>query len=352
MLRQQSRSRTIITLFIFLLFCSGCSVKSPRNDAHTRVVQSMDTVMKLTVYGDDAEKALDACENEIIRLNDLLSTGLESSEISTLNRNGYAALSEDSALLIRKSLELYHKTDGAFDLSIYPLACLWGFHTKQYHVPTETELESILPSIGAQQIVYNPSTQEIILGENQAIDLGGIAKGYTSQRLMQILQNAGVTSALVSLGGNVQCLNAKPDGTDWKIGIQSPWQSDSSIYAVVQVRNKAVITSGGYERFFEDTQTGKVYRHILDAKTGYPAESGLASVSIITEDGTLGDGLSTALYVMGYEKACDYWRAHCNEFEMILIDDDGSLFVSEGLAPKTSSVHKINIIKQDAKNES
>lgn len=347
-MRHLSCSLKIFVIFIFCLLCSSCSMKSRQNEAHSRVIQSMDTVMKLTAYGNNAEKALDACEEEIIRLNDLLSTGLESSEISALNREGHAVLSEDSALLVNKSLELFRQTDGAFDLSIYPLACLWGFHTKQYHVPTETELESILPTIGAQQIVYNSATREIVLGEKQAIDLGGIAKGYTSQKLMQILQSKGVSSALVSLGGNVQCLNAKPDGSDWKIGIQSPWQSDSSIYAVVQVRNKAVITSGGYERFFEDEQTGKVYRHILDSKTGYPVESGLASVSIITDDGTLGDGLSTALYVMGLDRACDFWRAHHNEFEMILIDDDGSLYVSEGLAPKTASVHKINIIKQDA----
>lgn len=337
--------KIIVLPLLICLFCSACSVKSGAKEPRTKIIQSMDTVMKLTVYGENAQEALDECEEEIIRLNDLLSTGLESSEISKLNRTGHAVLSADSALLVNQSLELFQETNGAFDLSIYPLACLWGFHTKQYHVPEQEELQSILPTIGANQIEFIAATREIYLGENQAIDLGGIAKGYTSQRLMEIFRNHGISSAMVSLGGNVQCLNTKPDGSDWKIGIQSPWQTDSSIYAVVQVRNKAVITSGGYERFFEDDKTGKVYRHILDAKTGYPVESGLASVSIVTEDGTLGDGLSTALYVMGFEKACDFWRIHRDEFEMILIDDDGALYVSEGLAAKTTSVHKISIIK-------
>lgn len=345
MLLHKSYYKVIVLLLLFCLLCSACSVKTGSKEPQTKIIQSMDTVMKLTVYGENAQKALDECEEEIIRLNDLLSTGLESSEISTLNRNGSAVLSADSSFLVSKSLELFSETDGAFDLSIYPLACLWGFHTKQYHVPEEEELQAILPAIGADQIEFHPETHEITLGENQAIDLGGIAKGYTSHKLMEIFRDNGISSAMVSLGGNVQCLNSKPDGSDWKIGIQSPWQTDSSIYAVVQVRNKAVITSGGYERFFEDEKTGKVYRHILNAKTGYPVESGLASVSIVAEDGTLGDGLSTALYVMGLEKACDYWRMHRDEFEMILIDDDGALYVSEGLAPKTSSVHKINIIK-------
>ncbi len=344
-MRHISCYKKILPIVLLCLFCSACSAKPRAKEPQTRIIQSMDTIMKLTVYGENAQKALDACESEIFRLNDLLSTGLESSEISTLNRSGHAILSEDSAILVNQSLELFHETDGAFDFSIYPLACLWGFDTKEYRVPTQEELDTILPTIGAEQIEYTPATREINLGINQAIDLGGIAKGYTSQRLMEILRSSGISSAMVSLGGNVQCLNTKPDGTDWKIGIQSPWQFDSSIYAVVQVCNKAVITSGGYERFFEDEKTGKVYRHILDAKSGYPVESGLASVSIVAEDGTLGDGLSTALYVMGLEKACEFWRAHRNEFEMILIDDDGSLFVSEGLAAKTTSVHKIKIIK-------
>lgn len=338
-------SKIFLICFILSIVFSSCKFRDKEVSAESRIIQSMDTVMKLTAYGKNATAALDECEEEIYRLNRLLSTGLPSSEISALNQHGNAKLSSDSAFLVKKSLEIYHSTDGAFDITIYPLACLWGFDTKVYHVPTQDELEAVLPVIDAGKIDFDETTGEIELGANQAIDLGGIAKGYTSQRLMDIFKSHNVESALVSLGGNVQCLNVKPDGSDWKIGIQSPKADDSSVYAVVQIQNQAVITSGGYERYFKDENTGKIYRHILDSKTGFPVESGLASVSIITEDGTLGDGLSTALYVMGLQKACEYWRANREKFEMLLIDDAGTIYVSEGVAPKTTSVHKMIIIK-------
>lgn len=343
--------KRLISIFvIFFLLLSACTsrgsghVGKVDSQSSSRIVQSMDTVMKLTAYGADREKALDECENEILRLNDLLSTGLETSEVSQLNISGEATVSDDTAFLIKEALKLFESTDGAFDISVYPLTQLWGFPTKEYRVPSPAEIEQVLQSVNAGMISFDSDSQYVTLRPGQSIDLGGIAKGYTSQRLMEIMAGCGVRSAMVSLGGNVQCLGTKPDGSAWKIGIQDPWKLDSGVYAIVQVVDQAVITSGGYERYFEDPDTGKIYRHILNTKTGYPAESGLASVSIVTKNGTMADGLSTALYVMGLEKASEYWRQYSDEFEMILIDDDGSLFISEGLARTATSSHKINII--------
>ena len=147
------------------------------------------------------------------------------------------------------------------------------------------------------------------------IDLGGIAKGYTSSRIMDIFKENGITSGLVNLGGNVQALGTKTDGSNWRVAVQSP--------------DEAVITSGGYERYFE--QDGVTYHHIIDPKTGYPAENGLVSVTIVSSDGTLADGLSTSLFIMGEEKAAEFWKAHSDEFEAILETDDGTIYVTEGL---------------------
>ena len=160
--------------------------------------------------------------------------------------------------------------------------------------------------------------------------------------MTDILKTAGIQRAMVSLGGNVQCLGTKPDGTPWSIGIRDPWNSQSGIYCAVSITDKAVITSGGYERFFQ--QNGKTYLHILDPRTGYPAESGLSSVSIVSSDGTLGDGLSTALYIMGLETASNYWRAHKEEFDAVLIGDDGTLYATEGLRGSIRSEHEIQFI--------
>ena len=338
------KTRFLALLLIVLMF-TGCGSATDPDAAisSSRHLTSMDTIMKLTAYGANREAALDAAESEILRLDSLLSTGLETSEVSRLNREGSGKLSSDSEALLRQAASLFESTDGAFDITVYPLMQLWGFSTKQYHVPTEEELASTLSRVGFDRIVCQPGSGEITLGERQAIDFGGIAKGYTSQRVMELFRQAGVRSGMASLGGNIQCLGTKPDGSPWKIGIRDPW-NDSGIYAVVQVVDQAVITSGGYERFFVDEATGKTYRHILDPRTGLPAENGLASVSIITADGTLGDGLSTSLYIMGLEEAGDYWRSHSDSFDAVFILDDGSLYATEGLKNKITSEHSIQWI--------
>lgn len=313
---------------------SSADASAPLSEEETkseRYVESMDTVMTLTAYGPNRETALDAAEAEINQLNSLLSVGLEDSEISRINRDGGGTLSEPTQKMIAQALELYEQTGGAFDITVYPLMELWGFTTQNYQVPDEASLASVLATVGSDQLTYSPDDASITLGEGQSIDLGGIAKGYTSQRIMELYREAGVTSGMVSLGGNVQCLGTKPDGSPWRIGIQDPSGDDGAISAVVEVVDRAVITSGGYERFFVDEATGTTYHHILDPSTGYPAHSGLASVSIISEDGTLADGLSTSLYILGLDKASEFWREHSDRFEAVFIDDEGGIYATEGL---------------------
>ena len=175
------------------------------------------------------------------------------------------------------------------------------------------------------------------------IDFGGIAKGYTSSRIMQIYKKCGVTSGLVSLGGNVQLLGAKPDGSAWKVAVESP-DEDGNYLGILQAKDKAVITSGGYERYFE--KNGKKYHHIIDPSTGYPAENGLTSVTIISDDGTLADGLSTSLFIMGKEKAEKFWKKYNDKFDVILLTDDEQLYVSEGIADDFQSDYKVNVMKK------
>ena len=160
------------------------------------------------------------------------------------------------------------------------------------------------------------------------IDFGGIAKGYTSDQLAKIFAEYGIESGLINLGGNVDAYGSKTDGTAWRVAIQSPDQ-DGNYIGVLEATDKAVITSGGYERYFEED--GITYHHIIDPSTGYPADSGLKSVTIICDDGTLADGLSTSLFIMGEEKASQFWQGHSDEFDFVLMKDDGSLVISEGI---------------------
>ena len=349
----RKRIRIALALLLTAVLLCGCgsaaafsaTADPEAEQKSTAYLESMDTMMELTAYGSHRAEALQAAQAEIERLNALFSIGLEDSDISRVNRAGHGLVSEDTAALIRAALALSEETGGAFDLTIYPLMELWGFVSKDYHVPTEEELASALACVGSERVSVDKEGI-VILGEGQAIDLGGIAKGYASQRLMEIFREYGVQSALVSLGGNIQCLGAKPNGKNWRIGVKDPFNPDTGLAAVVEVADEAVITSGGYERYFVDPETGTTYRHIVDPETGFPAESGLSSVSVVTKDGTLGDGLSTALYIMGLEKASEFWRAHSGEFEAILIDNSGVVYVTAGLADRVSSQQELHVIRK------
>ena len=353
--RRRKRSRTICAVLLMALLLTGCNASesaqaktTPDPEATERstvYIDSMDTFIELSAYGTNRTEALAAAKQEILRLNDMLSIGLEDSEISRVNRDGGGTVSPDTAAMIREALTLYEQTDGAFDLTVYPLMELWGFVSKNYHVPTDEELSETMKRVGADRVELEEETGTVMLGEGQAIDLGGIAKGFASQRLMEIFQEYGIQSAIVSLGGNMQCLGTKPDGSAWRIGVKDPFNPDFGLSAIVEIVDKAVITSGGYERFFVDEASGKIYRHILNPATGYPAEGGLSSVSIVTDNGTLGDGLSTALYIMGLEKASDYWRAHREDFDAILIDNDGEVYITAGIEKSVSSEHEIHVIR-------
>ncbi len=295
----------------------------------TRDIFAMDTYMSVTAYGEKAQEAVDASVEEINRLDQLLSTGNSDSEVGKINANHGGTLSEDGAYLMEKSLELYQLTDGVFDISIYPVMDLWGFTTQDFAVPSSEDLKERLTLVDASKIDFDEETGEVSFEQDgMEIDFGGIAKGYTSNRVSEIFAEYGIKSGLINLGGNVDAYGSKTDGSAWRVAIQSPDQ-DGNYIGVLEAKDKAVITSGGYERYFEED--GITYHHIIDPSTGYPADSGLKSVTIICDDGTLADGLSTSLFIMGEEKASEFWREHSDEFDFVLMKEDGSLVISEGI---------------------
>ena len=309
-----------------------------------RGVFAMDTYMTVKAYGSNGDAAVDAAVDEINRLDALLSTGKKDSEIGQINANNGGQLSEDGALLMERSLELYDSTNGAFDVAIYPVMKAWGFTDGNYQVPDADTLKATLELVDPSLIDYDKETSTVSFKKDGVqIDLGGIAKGYTSSRIMDIYKEKGVTSGLVNLGGNAQVFGTKPDGSLWRVAVQSP-DSEDEYLGVLETKDKAIITSGGYERYFE--KDGVTYHHIIDPSTGYPADNGLISVTIVSADGTLADGLSTSLFVMGKDKATDYWKAHSDEFDMILLTDDEKLYVSEGIKDSFTSDREFEIVEK------
>lgn len=305
---------------------------------------AMDTYMTLTAYGEHAQEAVDKAAERVEALDALLSTGNENSEIYQLNQNGEATLSEEGGYLVERALELYKKTEGAFDIAIYPVMQAWGFPTQDYHVPDDDTLKEKLALADASKVNYDKDTRKIFFDQDgMEIDLGGIAKGYTSSQIMQIYQDCGVTSGLVNLGGNVQALGCKTDGSKWRVAIQSPDDTEEYL-GILEIEDQAVITSGGYERYFEED--GVTYHHIIDPATGYPADSGLISVTIVSDDGTLADGISTSLFIMGEEKAAQFWRENSDEFEAIMETSDGELYVTEGIADSLTTDMDVTVIEK------
>ena len=227
------------------------------NAEYTSEVFAMDTYMTLTAYGENAKEAVEAGIAEIQRLDALLSTGDANSEVAQINQNGGGTLSEDTDYLVKRALAIYQSTQGAFDISIYPVMQLWGFTTGDFAVPSKEDLAAKLALVNAGRIslTEDNGVSSITLPEGMEIDLGGIAKGYTSGRVMEVMKRYGIESAVINLGGNAHVLGSKPDGSAWKVGIQDP--NDTNGYlGGVSVRDKAIITSGGYELYFVDEATG------------------------------------------------------------------------------------------------
>lgn len=339
---------TAVFSLLMLLSLSGCGGSGDSESSQAGEAQkelfAMDTYMTVTAYGDNAQEAVDKAAEEIERLDGLLSTGNEDSEIAKLNESGSATLSEDAGYLAERAIELYESTGKVFDFAIYPVMEAWGFPTQDYRVPYKDELEGLLSITDASKITYDEKTREISFGEEgMKIDFGGIAKGYTSSRIMEIYKECGIESGLVNLGGNVQALGTKTDGSKWRVAIQSPDEEEDYL-GVLEIEDKAVITSGGYERYFE--QDGITYHHIIDPSTGYPADSGLISVSVVSGDGTLADGLSTSLFIMGKDKAVEFWKEHSDEFDMILETEDEVLYVTEGISDSFTSDLQVEIVER------
>lgn len=312
-----------------LISCSlaGCSARSSQTPVN-RDVFAMDTYMSLTVYGDGF--GLDEAEGRIRQIEKLMSVTDPDSDISAVNNsNGQPTeVSPETAEVISAGLEFGRLTSGSLDITIYPVLREWGFTTdKQLSaVPDDDVLSELLVNVGYEKVDLNGNT--VTVPPEYQLDLGALAKGYTSDQVIDILSKNGVKSAIISLGGNVKTLGEKPGGKPWSVAVRSPF-GDGSIGIVEISGERAMVTSGGYERYFVGDD-GRTYHHIIDPSNGYPADSGLVSVTIIAESGLLCDALSTGLFVSGADKAVELWKSH-SDFDMILVTDSGKLLYTDGI---------------------
>ena len=338
--------RFSILIAALCLCLTGCGKQTTEATAQ---IFAMDTVMEVAAYGEHAEQALKYTEKRIEELENRLSRTKADSLVSGLNRDGSIRhLTYDYWNLIARAKEYRGATNGAFDITIAPVMDAWGFTGDSFRVPEQSELDELLKYVNSDEIqIQEEPAYSVTLGEGQAIDLGGIAKGYTSDLVEQTFRANGIESGKISLGGNVFVLGGKPDGSDWRVGIKDP-RNESGLAAILSLRDAYAITSGGYERYFEEN--GKTYHHIIDPSTGYPADSGLLSVTVVADangpdqewvqpgNGTMCDAFSTALFVMGEEQALDFWRNGGYDFDLVLVTEDGRVVITAGLADRFEEV--------------
>ena len=307
---------------------------------------SMGTVFEATIYAPDkyvAEKTFNDVFQEINRLDYLMSNYKKESVLSELNKNASAEpanCNKELASVIEQSLQYSDITDGAFDITIGPLMKKWGFFKKQGRIPNKEELESVLESVSYKNIIIeektikslakNPGTVKTVFFKNPdtRIDLGGIGKGYAVDRAVSVLKQNGISSALINFAGNIYTFGTPPGKDSWVIGLQHPRESEG-LLGTFEIKDKAVSTSGDYEKFF--TIEGKRYSHIIDPRTGHPVK-GIVSVTIVTDNATRADALSTGVFVLGLEKGMALIEK-LPDVEGIIIYEDAD----SKLSTKTSS---------------
>ncbi len=302
----------------------------------------MGTMMIHKAYGSNAKEACNAVKAEAERLEATYSRFRQESIISRINRSAgikNEVIHPEVSELISHALEVSALSQGSFDVTIGPLVDLWDYKNAE-EPPEEDKIQAILPLINYRDLELDATNNIMGLKKpGQSIDLGGIAKGLSSDCFMKLFENYGVKSAFSNIGGNVSTLGSKPDGTDWKVGIRHPRQS--GLLGAVAVKGKAVVTSGDYERFFIG-KDGRRYHHILNPKTGYPAEAGLISVTIVTERAMLADAFSTAIFTIGLEMGLDLLKAQ-PQLQAVIMDDKLTVYVTHGLKECFQAADEINL---------
>ncbi|MCR5098695.1 MAG: FAD:protein FMN transferase [Lachnospiraceae bacterium] len=312
----------------------GCSYKNT-NDYVEKTDFRLDTVITIRLYDGD-EKQLEHCMEMIKKYDDMFSNEQLNSDVTIVNESisNPMAVHSDTLEIMEKALEYGKLSGGSFDVTIGAVSNLWDFHSDEAILPEEAAISEAIKTVDYRQVVINDNT--IALVENGSgstfhtrLDLGGIAKGYIADKLRDYLMEEGVTSASISLGGNVYIIGEKPDGNMFTVGIQKPFSDTSTPACTLQVRDKSVVTSGVYQRYFKIGD--KIYHHILDPKTGYPVDNGLYSVTIISDDSVDGDALSTMVFSMGLKKGMDYVESTPG-IEAVFITSDMALHPSSGMS--------------------
>lgn len=318
----------VVVLSVFIV-CYG-KMQKPEEPI-TATAFKLNTVVKVTIYDSQDEKILQDALALCDKYEKIFSRTRTDSEIYLLNdgklpqEDGYYILSEECAELIGKGLYYSELSRGAFDITIEPLSSLWDFTSGEKQIPDPQTLVEAQKHVGYEKVELKGNKirfQE----DGMGLELGAIAKGYIADKIKEFLISEGIESAVIDLGGNVLCIGTRPDGEAFRVGIQKPFADRNETVATAGIRDRSVVSSGIYERYFE--KDGKLYHHILNPKSGYPYENGLTAVTILSDESVDGDGLSTVCFALGLEKGLELINS-LPDTQAVFITEDGELHYSE-----------------------
>ena len=329
------RKITLLILMLGLLLFNSCAKQEEILSDHAF---ALDTIIDLKVYHYSNDKidetTIDDAFKLISSLENILSVHKEDSDVYNLKQvAGIKPITVDEKTyeLLEQSIKYSKLSNGLFDITSGPLIDIWAIDPPYGYVPKSAELEKILPLIDYNMIEFQNDNKVMLRNEKMIVNLGAIAKGYIADEVKQLLIDYGVKHALINLGGNVLLVGNKIDGSDFRIGIQNPNDDRGAYLMSVSLSDVAVVSSGDYERFFE--YEGKVYHHILNPKTGYPADTNIKQVSIVAPNSTQADGLSTSVLLVGLEDGIKLVES-LKGVEAIFITKDKKIYITDGLKGK------------------
>lgn len=285
-----------ITLFTGLFYRY-----STKSKGYERTEFLFDTQCTITAYGKEAKTAVDAAFERLTQIHDITNFYSEKSQVAYINNqkaeNGID-VDKELAGILSAALEVGRSSQGTFDITIASVTELWDFKGSG-RVPTDEEIQRNLEFVGTDKLQIDGEFTLIKSADDVKIDLGGAAKGYAGDVAVNVLKEYDVTGAIADLGGNISCFGQNPNNSNgkWRIGLQKPFAPAGEYEDVIEIEEGAVVTSGIYQRYFE--KDGKTYHHIIDPKTGYPAEAEYSSVTIVSDSSLYADCLATACYILG-----------------------------------------------------
>ena len=323
------RKRVLPLLLALALLLTGCALP-PDRAASDASIWAMDTQMNLRLYGDTDGAGMKAVTAILNRLDHTLSATAEDSALTALNESGRTD-DADVVYLLSAAQTISAQTDGALDISLLPVSRLWGFQTGSYAVPASAALEALRDRVGMDKLTVRAGTASVPAGT--MLDFGALAKGYAADLCRAELEADGL-SGILSLGGNIQTVGAKPDGSDWIVGVQDPDDTGRCLLTLHVSGAKAIVASGDHQRYF--IQDGVRYCHVLNPETLSPVRGSLRAVTVIADEGLLADGLSTALFVLGREAGFGLWQRR-GGFEAVWLEADGTVWITPGLRDRITA---------------